>query len=384
MDTSGDQGGSAKKSWSEMSWGSRIKLLIFSLIPVIVLLILADTYASFRIYRDISVEEDPLVGGPAVYHMHFGKGWWGQRTETPLNSLGFPDEEFVPLGPKGDCVHVVFVGDSFTFGDAVDRHRNFVSLVERAFGRKYPDRCIRFFNLGQRETTIEEQMGFIRKTKAVLEPDVVILGQYQNDLTDLTNPGNAAYEPPPAEGEESEVWWGNVVRHRVPFANASLVRYLSYHAFAFMITRGIEYDVLSQWSVLADASNHALAERLTSIYGQMYEELLAELRAEGTEFGVIIMPSKLDLLAGRYPEGEFFAGLAQENDVPYLAVFDALDRSREEYPYQMYDGHLSEAGNEVVAREVFQWLTTADPDRNPFPALRAALGDLTRTARSGA
>jgi hypothetical protein len=366
------------KSWRESSWGGRIKLVVFSLLPVGVLLVLAETFASIQIYRDISVEEDPLVGGPAVYHMHFGRLWWGRRTETPLNSLGFPDDEFLPAEGKGECVHVVFAGDSFTFGDAVDRHRNFVSLVERAFARSHPGACVRFFNLGQRETTIEEQREHIRSTKALLRPDVVILGQYQNDLTDLTNPGNVAYVPPSDTAQG--MWWGDVLRERVPFANAALVRYLSYHAFAFLVTRDIPYDILRQWSVLADTTNRATGERLTSIYRTMYLELVEELRSEGIEFGVVIMPSKLDLMAGRYPEGEYFAALAREAGVPALEVFADLDRNRREYPYQMYDGHLSEAGNEVVAQAIVQWIGVARPD-HPFPALLRAISPEPRSAK---
>ena len=358
------------KSWKEMAWPERLKVMVMSLLPAVLLLAVAQTYAYLTVYRDIQVEDDPIHGTPAVYRMHFGKAWWGQATETPLNRLGFPDDEFTDLGAKGVCLHVVVSGDSFVFGDAVDRHRNFFSLVERAMGRTYPDRCIRFFNIGQRMTTIQEQRERIRETSALLQPDIVILGQYQNDLTDLTNPGNVAHQPPDSTAEG--VWWGNVIRERVPLANASLTRFLTYRAFAFMITHGIRYDILSQWSVLADDRNEELAARLTSIYEDMFVGLAADLEAEGVEFGTVIMPSKLDLLAGRYPEGEFFSRLAKENGIPYLTVYEALDRERSDYPYQMYDGHLSEAGNAVVAREIFTWLTE-NGDAPPFRSLAAAL-----------
>lgn len=358
------------KTWKEMTWSERLKLVALSIAPAVLLVVIAQTYAYLTIYRDIRVEDDPIHGTPAVYRMHFGKAWWGQTTETPLNSLGFPDDEFSDIGPKGECVHIVVSGDSFVFGDAVDRHRNFFSLVKRAMGRAHPDACVRFFNIGERMTTIQEQRERIRETRDLLQPDIVILGQYQNDLTDLTNPGNVAHVPP--DTTEGGMWWGDVVRQRVPFANAAITRFLSYHAFAFMITRGVEYDILGQWSVLADGTNNDLAKQLTSIYGEMYAELAEELRAEGIEFGTIILPSKLDLLAGRYPEGDFFVSLAAENGLPYLTTFESLDAARADYPYQTYDGHLSEAGNAVVARELFQWLTQ-DAEAHPFPKLRATL-----------
>lgn len=292
------------KSWKESTRGERIRLILFSLLPVVILIVLAEGVAQVLIYRNIRVEEDPLAGGGAVYRMQFGR-WWGRASETPLNSLGFPDVEFSSVGPKGDCTHIVFAGDSFTFGDAVDGHRNFVSLVGRALQRAHPDRCIRVFNLGERMTTIDHQAEHIRSTLEVLDPDLVILGQYQNDITDLTNPGAIAYQPPPPPDSTTGVdgnanWWGDVVRNRVPFSNAALIRFLSYRAFAVMITGGVSYDILSQWSVLADPRNREMADRLTGIYREVWTTLLGELRARGTEVGVLILPSKLDLLADRF------------------------------------------------------------------------------------
>jgi hypothetical protein len=357
------------RTWKESGWGGRLKLIAFSLLPALVLLFIAEFLAHLTIYRDIRVEEDPILGGGAVYRMHFGRAWWGHTSETPLNTLGFPDREFVGFVPKGECTHVVFAGDSFTFGDAVDRHRNYVSLVERAVQRSHPDRCIRVFNLGERMTTIDRQAEHIRSTLALLDPDLVILGQYQNDITDLTNPGSVAYVPPDTTAQDNPNWWGDVVRTRVPFSNANLVRFLSYRAFAFLITSGIPYDLLAQWSVLEDPRNQEMADRLTGIYREIFVELVEELRGGGIEFGVLVFPSKLDLMAHRSPEEAFFLTLAGETDVPALPLYGPLDRNRTPYPFQMYDGHLSEAGNEVVAREVYGWLFPPDGGSSPFRAL---------------
>lgn len=360
------------KSWKESGWGGRLKLVVFSLLPAVVLLLIAEVLANLTIHRDFHVEEDPLVGGGAVYHMRFGRAWWGKASQTPLNTLGFPDREFVGFSPRGECVHVVFVGDSFTFGDAVDRHRTFVSLVERALQRQ-GERCIRVFNLGERMTTIDRQARHVRETLDLLDPDLVILGMYQNDLTDLTNPGSPAHRPPPppdslAGFDGNTNWWGDVVRNRVPFSNAALVRFLSYRAFAFLIQAGIEYDILAQWSVLEDPGRAEMAAELTGIYRALFLELAAELEDGGIELGVLILPSKLDILAKRYPEEAFFRSLAEEAGVPHLSLFPVLNENRSQYTFQMYDGHLSEAGNALVAREVYAWLLPGD-GTSPFASL---------------
>jgi hypothetical protein len=246
----------------------------------------------------------------------------------------------------------------------VDRDSSFVGLVKRwAQGRSH--RCVRILNIAERGTTIDQQARRILETFDVLQPDVVILGQYQNDLTDLTNPGAIA-DTAPARGGGARV--RDPIRDRLALFNANLVRLLSYHAFAFMIRRGIAYDVLARWSVLADSSRGDEAARLKEIYETQYRALAGDLAARGVALGVMILPSKFDVLARRFPEEEFFLSLARRHGVPYLRVFPLLDANRSPYPFLLYDGHLNELGNRLVATALYEWLFEDEPA--PFPALR--------------
>jgi hypothetical protein len=262
---------------------------------------------------------------------------------------------------------VVFAGDSFVFGDGVDRDSSFVELVKRWTTVRDTGRCVRVFNIGERATSIEQQAQRVRETLEILQPDIVVLGQYQNDLADLTNPRVAATRAQASGSRTTRPW--RAVQERIAVFNVDLVRFLSYRAFAYMITHDIRYDVLSRWSVLADSSRRETAAPLMEIYGELYDSLVAELRDRHISLGVIILPSKFDVLAQRYPEEAFFIGLADQSDVPYLRLFPALDANRSPYPYLMYDGHLNEAGNRAVATAVFEWLYHAEPA--PFPSLRA-------------
>ncbi|HWP02156.1 MAG TPA: SGNH/GDSL hydrolase family protein, partial [Gemmatimonadaceae bacterium] len=323
--------------------------MIFSLLPALVLLGCAELLATLTIDRRTSRVTDPATGRVS-YTMQIGRLPWGRTSVTPLNALGFPDEEFSSLD-KGPCVHVVVAGDSFVFGDGVDRDSSFVSLVKR-WARARPGRCVRILNVAERGTTIDQQARRIRETFDVLRPDVVILGQYQNDLTDLTNPGAIADTAPARDvGARAR----DPIRDRLAAFNANLVRLLSYHAFAFMIRRGIEYDVLARWSVLADSSRSEEATRLKVIYESQYEELVKDLTARGVAFGVIILPSKFDILAKRFPEEQFFLSLANRYAAPYLRVFPVVDANRSPYPFLMYDGHLNEIGNRLVATALYRW-----------------------------
>ena len=131
---------------------------------------------------------------------------------------------------------------------------------------------------------------------------------------------------------------------------------------------GVRYDVLSYWSVLDQPGNREVAEHLQVLYEEFYDGLAKDLQARRIAVGVLVMPSKFDVMAGRSPEEGFFVRLAEERGIPYLRLLPALDSRRSPYPFLLYDGHLNEQGNKVVAEAVFDWLFRSDTA--PFPQLR--------------
>ena len=338
-----------------------LKTVLIVLVVTTGIMLFAEACATYSIERSASVKRDP--SGQSRYVMRIGKFPWSHRSVTPLNSQGYPDMEFAALPSKGDCRHIVFAGDSFIFGDGVDRDSNFVSHVRRWTEERQPNRCIRIFNLGVRGTTINRQAQAVRETLETLQPDVVIVGQYQNDLTDLTTPVARADS---TVEEARKVRWTDV-RDRFGTANLNLVRMLLYHGFAIAIRRDVHYDLLRHWSVLADSSRAEDAKRLKQIYTESYGSFIDEMKNRGVAVGVIVIPSKFDVLAGRFPEESFFLELARQHAVPVLNLFPLLDEKRAPYAYLLYDGHFNEHGNRLVANAVYEWLYQASSP--PFPTL---------------
>lgn len=346
----------------------RLKTLVFALLPAIVLFGTLELLAWVAIHREIRITADPVSGVPYIYGMRIGR--FGEWSVVPLNTSGYPDLEFTEgFGHEG-CARVLVLGDSFTFGDSVDRHQNWVSLVRRSAAVQAPDRCIRFVNAGERMTTISEQMDRAEFLLPLIQPDAVLLVQFQNDLSDLTNQpelfnrrgstiGSALSDADTAVArsqQEPARRWGQVMYERVPLGNASLVRFLSYRLSAFFITRGIEHDILDSWSVLEDPSNPELAELLKARYRELYAEFVDELRSKNIDVATVIFPSKFDVMAGRYPEGEYFVELARDHDIPFLDLTPLFMEARRPYAFQMYDGHLNPHGNVLAAQEISRWL----------------------------
>jgi hypothetical protein len=358
------------RNWVTARWRARLKLALFSLIPLVLILAMAQACAYVSVHRSVGVTTDSLTG-LQYYSMRIGRWPWSHRSLTPINSLGLPDGEFAGLGPKGDCTHVLLAGDSFTFGDGTSSVYRWGTVLQGMTARRIPDRCVRFFNIGVSNSTIDTAIARIRQVMPLIQPDVVILGQYQNDLTDLANPGSPAWEPR-RPGQAHDSHWGTRLGRLVPGYNVSLFRFLTYRSFAFLIENDIQYDVLGTWSVLEGESKQALATKFKTIYRDLFGELVTDMRARGIEVAVLIFPSKMDVLAKRYPEGVYFAGLAREFNVPHLSLMPALDAHRSPMPFYLYDGHLNERGNGIVAGAVWNWLF--ESDSIPVAALRRSPG----------
>jgi hypothetical protein len=343
------------------SIGTIVKLVVFSLTPAIVLLILMEVVASVSIHRRGYIRPDSTTRG-SIYTMRIGRWPWSRASVTRLNSLGYPDVEFPQVTEKKECLHIVVSGDSYAAGDGVDGDSSFVSILRRRAAERSHGRCIRVFNLGVRGTTIDQQADRIRQTMDRLKPDIVVLAQYQNDLTDLTNPGGFLDPNRDAVGPRPDS-----IRVSLRIFRVNTIKWLTYHAFAFMIRNGITRDELRHWSVMANPDRQAEARRYQETYEHLYAALIADLSARGIAFGVVILPSKLDVLARKYPEESFFRELARKYGVPHLRLFPTFDATRTPYAYLMYDGHLNEQGNRLVANGLYQWLFETQPA--PFPAL---------------
>jgi hypothetical protein len=339
-----------------------LKLAALVVLPAGLLVLAAEFIAGMTIARSARTTSDELTGR-STYSMRIGKWPWSRVTRTPLNSRGFPDDEFQPRAPGEGCVLVLFAGDSYLFGDGVDRDSSFFSILRRRAAAA--PRCVRMHNTGERGTTIDRQARVVRDLLPLLQPDVVILVQYQNDLTDLTNPGaildpNAGRTRPGARRDSIRVGSG--------IFNPDIVRMLSYHLFAWMIRNQVHRDLLRHWSVLADSSRAAEAARLTGTYSRLFGDLATELAGHRVPFGVVVIPSKFDILAGRFPEEAFFAALADDHALPWLSLFPLLMERRSPYAFLIYDGHLNELGNRIVAGALYNWLFATEPA--PFPVLR--------------
>ena len=100
------------------------------------------------------------------------------------DSLGYRGTSFPRVKP-GSEVRIFFTGDSFTYGAFVDDSLTVPARLEQQLRAQCPG--VRVINAGLGGSTISEQSEMVQRGLA-LDPDIVVLMFYDNDITDLAGP----------------------------------------------------------------------------------------------------------------------------------------------------------------------------------------------------
>ncbi len=112
------------------------------------------------------------------------KSFWGEDYNIPVkvNSLGFRDEELLIPKPAG-FLRILAIGDSFTLGMGVEAEEVYVEQLEVILNEQSGgDSDIEVINAGVGGYDTNQELAFFKARGAALEPDMVILGFYVNDV----------------------------------------------------------------------------------------------------------------------------------------------------------------------------------------------------------
>ena len=145
------------------------KRVLFVLIPVLFLLI----------FLEVAVRLSGVVERERYGLGNVGTAQWFTFRS---NTLGFREEE-IPLEKPSDEFRILCVGDSFAFGQGVERHRTFPRLLEKRW-RKSPlinGKIVRVVNASKLGWNIAEEAGFVREQALQFNPDLIILASSPND-----------------------------------------------------------------------------------------------------------------------------------------------------------------------------------------------------------
>jgi lysophospholipase L1-like esterase len=178
---------------------------------------------------------DPVLG----QRLAPGYDGWFAGVAVHINSLGFRDARDYALDKAPGTFRILVLGDSVTFGHGALSETTYPYLLEQRLREWRPAVDWQVWNLGVPGYNTTQELKYLERVGPRYQPDLVIVGFYENDLTD----NDAPMEPTPG-------------RRFVSAVQGSMQRWL----YSYELYKRILLTVRWQW--LASAPNRGRIEAL--------------------------------------------------------------------------------------------------------------------------
>lgn len=273
--------------------------------------------------------------------------------DITVNSHGYRGPELVE--PRGDReTRILFVGDSFTWGDLVNDDETLPARLEVEIRDWCPGSQV--VNAGIGGTTIVGQRQMVHRALE-LAPDLVVLMFYDNDVAEMSHPR----------------FWDQMLENRrrksrfpVSVVYSTLNRTALWPVIRRSATRitnlrRARSEGEDAAEVRDDAFWDAQTPRFRDEYAEEFSNLARELRNAGIPFVLVSYPSHLRIADpdAIFNHAEFLERVAARNDVPLLDFLPALTATGlglDDLYFLPWDGHARPIGYEVAGEALATWL----------------------------
>jgi lysophospholipase L1-like esterase len=259
----------------------------------------------------------------------------GAWSPGPSNSLGFREREIPPKSAAR--YRIAVVGDSFTWGQGIERGERFSNLLEQFLGPRYE-----VLNFGLPGDNMPEHL--TRLTQALtVSPDFVLLQLYINDFETQEMERPRAYPLLPRPLDSQLVEW-------------SLLYQLTEDQWAHV----------QEMTGISESYTHYMERNLRDVnapnarkaYGQLHE-FFARARAAGVPAGEVLFPATdaLGPSGTTYPFGYLHDGVRQactDEKVPCLDLLPLFSTFRDPRAVWVspFDAHPNAMANRRAAYEI--------------------------------
>jgi lysophospholipase L1-like esterase len=210
----------------QQPWRRRLKTVVFSIVPALVLLGGAEIVfrLCFPLPEIVPFTPEVYEDRDLFWRVKPNLNVVSPRTTKLLrtNELGFRDK---PIGPKGESeFRVLCLGESTTYGDYVEFDETYAQVAQRRLNEKSSGIRYRVINAGAPSYSSFQSLVLLKKYGLDLKPDAVVLyhegndylpvGWDKRDVTALTDPQRYA-----GLQRAPWLWWFSRLRiYRVPVA----------------------------------------------------------------------------------------------------------------------------------------------------------------------
>jgi lysophospholipase L1-like esterase len=306
---------------------------------------------------------DPEIRYVPLPNQH---GWIDDGFVT-TNSRGFRGPE--PASPKpAGRFRVVAIGDSVTFGFGVNDGETFCAQTEQLLRSKLPDADLDVVNIAVPGYDTRQEIAVLRRNVSRLEPNLVLVGLYSNDIPDsLEDPaaGTTIAAAAPEDGRILHMnpvptsWWSLQLRKsRATYTIGRAVRRLARKGEWGMSRFTMELDIL-------EGRNSPPLDAAWDRVGQELAGLREMAQAHGFAVGVVVLPPR-EQVVGLYPHARYQdrvrsiaepLGFFVIDPLPSLATSPS-DKQSLFIPYDR--NHPSAAGHRLIAQAIVEYFREHD------------------------
>ena len=282
-----------------------------------------------------------------------------------VNSLGLRDDEIPREKPAGE-IRILCLGDSFTFALGIRFEDLYVQRLERRLAQEGAPQRFQAINAAVAGYNTRQELIYLLTDGLTLEPDLIIVGFYWNDLVgneeplpDLASTPRVAEDtgtPETLDREETTHAIPAGIRNRL---RQSLVLYrgtLSAKSLLALVKPPTNILAVVQAALLR--GDEAALEGYWRAAGERLGEIAKVARELGVPAILVAFPMEVHL-RGSYEEMVFAERLAElwaPTGFPFVdlepAYQAALDRG--DNPFLPYDLHPSVVGMEIAADALYQ------------------------------
>ena len=330
-----------------------ISLVIALILSEIVIRIAKPNFLGFRL---------PQTKHEVIYGLGFGMIPNQQAYTTDkrviINSYGFRGPEIREEKP-GDP-RIMCLGDSLTFGYGVAGPKTYPRQLEMLLNETWPEGDPEVINAGVQRYYTYQEIDQLKRYGVGLNPDVVILGMFANDL------GVRPFGLYGKEYETSRDRAGTSFHNRHPWLYLSLK-----NSAVITLLR------LTLPKMMNPKKKNKTNARLEGVVTAKMQKSLLTMEEDLTTFKslaenynfvplVITIPQRIQV-AEDFPESLYPQKILQMCEklnlraVDLLPIFkDSLKNGND--PYLRWDNHLSPSGHTLVAQEIADQIKRIMPD----------------------
>ncbi len=273
------------------------------------------------------------------------------------NRYGYRGPEWPIERPPG-AFRIAFLGDSQTFGYAVDENDTYPAQLERRLRAAHPDTAWEALNFAMVGFNTSQEAEACSLDVRPFAPDLVLLGFFMNDVDTPVRPVDVAPAEAPADAGGAA---GRARRGGIASAARSL------RATQFLRTRAA---ALARRAGLARGTATARYRELFVSRSPAWRACEAGIRAirdesaaRGARFAVVILPFIVSLDA-TYPMAEAHRQVSELCAAEGIACLDLLPaflgKPADRLCVTPINNHMNAEGNQIAADALFEWLARGD------------------------